>query len=230
MTSRPGGARATVSLAMAHAFWAASRVEMDFSTRSVMSPRQRDFDHLALVVEDGVVGGLQPYLSPVTQTHESPDLMSPSEPRSRQKWGCSGRTGVTEETMMLADHLFQPVTKAVEEILVGGDDGAIGLEIDDRQGLVQGCQQAWVRSRVDCCWVTSEATLAIRTTLPSIYDGEIGRLQPHGLAGFRLANEAAAAWRRRGADPATRCLVILGIDVVGEAEGAVMLGSGANKS
>jgi hypothetical protein len=49
--------------------------------------------------------------------------------------------GVTEETMMLADHLFQPVAKAVEEILVGGDDGAIGLEIDDRQGLVQGRQQ-----------------------------------------------------------------------------------------
>ncbi|WP_323913942.1 hypothetical protein [Aeromonas caviae] len=36
MTSRPLAALATVSLAMAHAFWAASRVEMDFSTRSVM--------------------------------------------------------------------------------------------------------------------------------------------------------------------------------------------------
>ncbi|MNW70205.1 hypothetical protein D3C74_494310 [compost metagenome] len=37
ITSRPLAALATVSLAMAQAFWAASRVEMDFSTRSVMS-------------------------------------------------------------------------------------------------------------------------------------------------------------------------------------------------
>lgn len=80
--------------------------------------------------------------------------------------------GVTEEAMMFADHLFQPVAKAVEEILVGGDDGAIGLEIDDRQGLVQGCQQCLGALQGGLLLVTSEATLAIRTTLPSITMGK----------------------------------------------------------
>jgi hypothetical protein len=47
---------------------------------------------------------------------------------------------VTEHAVGLADHLVQPVAEAVQEILVGGDDGAIGLEVDDGQGFVQ-CRQ-----------------------------------------------------------------------------------------
>ncbi len=129
---------------------------------------------------------------------------------------------VTEEAMMLADHLFQPVTKAVEEILVGGDDGAIGLEIDDRQGLVQGCQQCLGALQGGLLLGHVGGDLGDPHHFAVDHDGEIGRLQPHGLAGFRLANEATAAGDAV-AQILPQGLVIPGIDVVGEAEGAVML-------
>jgi len=93
-----------------------------------------DFDHLALVVEDGVVGGLQPDLLPaVTQAHEEPGLDVPRAEIVPEVGIFLVELGIAEEAMMLADHLVQPVAKAVEEVLVSGDDGAIGVEVDDRQ-------------------------------------------------------------------------------------------------
>ncbi|MNQ41002.1 hypothetical protein D3C85_546660 [compost metagenome] len=54
------------------------------------------------------------------------------------------------------------------------------------------------------------------------HDGEVGGLQPDGLAGLRLADEAAIA-RGAAAQILPQALVFTGLDVFREAERAVVL-------
>ena len=48
---------------------------------------------------------------------------------------------------MLALELFQAVAHALQKEIVGGEDGAIGLELDHRHGLLDGVDEAGVEGR-----------------------------------------------------------------------------------
>ena len=67
----PLAALATVSLAMARLLGRFPGGDGFLHPLGDVARQLDDFDHLALVVEDGVVGGLSHIFSPVTQTHEN---------------------------------------------------------------------------------------------------------------------------------------------------------------
>ena len=65
--------------------------------------------------------------------------------RSRQNclYSCAGPVGrLDEQAVVLALDLLQAIAEHLEEILVGGDDGAVEVELDDRLGLVDGVELA----------------------------------------------------------------------------------------
>ncbi|MNH14412.1 hypothetical protein D3C79_740040 [compost metagenome] len=110
----------------------------------------------------------------------------------------------------------------MEEILVGGDDGAIRLEVDHRQGLVQRRQQGLGAFQRGLLLGHVGGNLGDLGHLAIDHDGKIGGLQPDGLARLRLADEAAVA-RGAAAQILPQILILAGLDVLGEAERTVVL-------
>ncbi|MNO98079.1 hypothetical protein D3C76_898130 [compost metagenome] len=110
----------------------------------------------------------------------------------------------------------------MEEVLVGGDDGAIRLEVDHRQRLVERRQQGLgaLEGRLLLGHVRGDLGDACHLAID--HDGEIGGLQPDSLARFRLADEAAVAGDA-AAQILPQALVITGLDVLREAERTVVL-------
>ncbi|MNE09446.1 hypothetical protein D3C80_1021200 [compost metagenome] len=110
----------------------------------------------------------------------------------------------------------------MEEVLVGGDDGAVRLEIDHRQRLVERRQQGLGALQGGLLLGHVRGNLGDARHLAIDHDGEIGSLQPDSLARLRLADEAAVAGDA-AAQILPQALVITGLDVLREAERTVVL-------
>ncbi|MND77356.1 hypothetical protein D3C80_690350 [compost metagenome] len=110
----------------------------------------------------------------------------------------------------------------MEEVLVGGDDGTVRLEIDHCQRFVQRRQQGLgaLEGGLLRCHIGGD--LGDAHHLAVDHDGEIGGLQPDRLARFRLADEAPVAGDAT-AQILPQALIISGLDVLRKTERAVVL-------
>ena len=106
-----------------------------------------DLEGLAVEVEDRVVGGLDPdFLAALADALVFGGLefavveVAPELPVLGA--GAVGR--LDEQAVMLALDLVQPIAERLEEVVVGGDDRAVHVELDDRLGLADGGDLALV--------------------------------------------------------------------------------------
>ncbi|MEM6787910.1 MAG: hypothetical protein AAF715_10370 [Myxococcota bacterium] len=95
--------------------------------------------HVALVIQDGVVGGLNPYLpAPFRAPFElCREKLARGEavPKRGVRWGFR-LFRVHEDPVVSADDLLAALAHCRTEGVVGADDGAVGLELDHGQRAV----------------------------------------------------------------------------------------------
>ncbi len=101
-----------------------------------------DADRLAVLVHDRVVGGLDPDLAAAlgdTLVLCGLVLAAIEARPERAIIVAVARGRVDEHAVVLAPDLVERVAHRVQEILVGGDDGAVELELDHRLRLADRC-------------------------------------------------------------------------------------------
>ena len=100
---------------------------------------------------------------------------------------------------MLALDLVQRVAQRIQEILVGGDDGAVEVEFDDGLGLADGVDLALVVRFLQLLAVMSVAILHhLERPAVAVEDRVVGRLNPDLLAALADALVFARPGTRRG--------------------------------
>src|SRR5690606_27747667 len=105
----------------------------------------------AVAVEDGVVGGLDPKLAAVpaaAQVAAGVELAAPELLPEGAVLGALPVPGVDEHRMMLAAQLLEGVAECAAEVLVGREDPALEVELDDGLRAVQRLEHAGVQPRL----------------------------------------------------------------------------------
>ncbi len=158
-----------------------------------------ELDHLhrlTLVVEHGVVGGLDPDAPPVLAQAQvlAAVVLATAQLQPELAVGGAGRlVGLDEHAVVLADHLVDVVAHQLQEVLVRGEHMAGQVELDHALRAADGRQLAVVLDRLVlgvgdvCCELHHLVGLAIH-----VEDGRVGGLQPHRAATGRAAAELAA--------------------------------------